>query len=116
MLCFGKNNYKLPTSVRRDGLVSISVNTISDTSAGPDLIETKRNDSARHFYIRLAQSPSVLDTVKRVMKSYALSRLSVRVEECKSRVSFLVVQNLAVQCQPQTWFFDHLVQTVLHGL
>lgn len=113
---FAKRSSKLSASVRQDGAVSSTTNTVPITGAGPSLIHRRRPGPAGHFYIRLVQRSKLFDASKRVNKSCKLSYLTVRVVDSQVRVTFVLVQNFAVDCLLGTSFFDHHVETALPRL
>lgn len=68
---------KFCATVGRDCAVSVPVNTILNTSAGPDLIHNRAIDPARHFYIRLVQSAGPLHASRPIAKFCGLIQRSV---------------------------------------
>lgn len=113
---FAKRNYKLFATVRSDGAVSIPLNTVLDTGAGPSPSRKRRNFLTKHFYIRRVLSPRLLDAVKRVRKSCGLMQLNIRIGEFQARPPFLVVQILAVDCLLGTSFINQHVEAILAEL
>lgn len=71
--------------------MSVPVSTILDSDAGPKRIPKKRIDHARLFYIRLVQSPRLLDASKRMMELCNLFHLNVAIGEFRARLPVLAV-------------------------
>lgn len=108
-MLFAKTNYKLSPTAGRDGAVSIQVKTVLPTGAGLNPAYKRMIDPAGHFYAQQMESPGVLEASNRAMKSCGRIELTVRIEELRARVPFLVILNLSVDCLPGLSFFDHQV-------
>lgn len=92
------------------------MNTEMDTGVGLDHTHKKRTDPARHFCNPSIQSPGLLEASKRMTKSGGISYHIFFIIEFRERVSFLLVRNLAVDCQLGSSYIDHHVTKILPGL
>lgn len=112
---FGQRTCKVLAAARRVDVVSLSASTVLNTGTGPNTIHKRAIDYAWHSYISLVQSLKLLYALKPVMKSCRLVHLIVSTSESRARVSYLALQNLAVECLLGTPNTTHLVKAVLPG-
>lgn len=115
MLFFANRSYERSATVGRSGVVSIALNTVLGTGAGPELIREKRTNSAWDSCIRLVQGPEISYPSERVMKPWDLIYVTVHIRELQAGVPFIVVQNLAENCLREGFFVYHHLKITLPG-
>ena len=106
-------NYKVSMTIGVIPSHMVSLTTVLDTGAGPNLVSTLVLPEKWKRYLQVESNlPPIRDASNNRIRTVGTISLHVRIGELRCRVRFIVVTNLAVDCILGTSFIDQYVEAI----